>query len=629
VKIVDKIKEVYGRQTFVRSTEKWSFHRFLVFFFSIKGQKRILKFCWKVLRYFWRMIFGGSEIDDQTYARWRKKNEPTARQKTALMEEVNNAGYQPLISIIIPVYKPDLKYLKDAVRSVQQQLYENWELCLVDDHSEDDTLDNFLRECAEQDKRIKTEIREENGHIAVCSNSALALTSGEFVGFMDQDDLLHETALAYVLKELNNHRDTDILYTDEDKVSQKGKHIHPHFKPDWSPDNFLSRNYIGHFTVIRKTLLDEIGGFREGYHGSQDYDLLLRATEKTANIRHIPKILYHWRMHEQSVALNEGAKNYAYDHGQAALNDAFERRGIKAKAKLIEGLPGIYTVDYELSHSPLVSVIIPTKDNAEVLSTCLYSLFERTSYHNFEVLLLDNNSTQKELFELTDQYVEKYPGRFRVVTCRYPFNFSKLMNEGVAKSKGDYILFLNNDTEVLQNNWMDEMLKHAQRPEVGAVGVKLLFPNDTIQHGGVVIGMGGVAGHTFIGKEKDDPGYFYYLRTVSNYSAVTAACLMVRKKLYHEVNGFDENLAVEYNDVDFCLKLIEAGYYNVFLSEVVLYHYESLSRGHPHATRESYKRHLTEVAYFRKRWQYFIDEDPFYNINLSRISTHFEPNVIG
>ena len=329
-------------------------------------------------------------------------------------------------------------------------------------------------------------------------------------------------------------------------------------------------------------------------------------------------------MHSASVSQEENAKPYAFEAGVKALQESLDRRGEKAIATIKPGLPGFYTVRYDIVKDDLISIIIPTKDNSKVLETCLKSIFEKSSYKNFEVILVDNNSAEKATFKLLAEYEQNYPNQFTRLTLQVPFNFSFLMNKAVEKAKGEYIVLLNNDTEIITEDWMEAMLEQSQRKSVGAVGVKLLYHNDTIQHAGVVIGLGGVAGHTFIGLPKDSPGHFYYIASTNNYSAVTAACLMVKKSVYEEVGGFNEELAVEYNDVDFCLKLVEKGYNNLYVPYVELYHYESLTRGHPHMTKESYKRHLKEIALFKNRWKSFIDNDPCYNPNLTLDATHFQ-----
>jgi len=627
VGLIGKIREVIGRQTFMQSQEKWSFHRFMVFFFSIDGFKKMIRFAGKVLRYVWRKYFGGPQTEDLVYAKWRKKNMPKKKDFEAYAANVEELKSQPLFSIILPVYEPNISYFKQAIDSVLTQVYTNWELCISDDCSSNNELISYLNEL-EKNPKIKVHYRTTNGHISANSNSALSMATGDYVCFMDHDDLLTKDALYQFAVAINEDPLADILYSDEDKITNKGRFVQPNFKPQWSPDTFLSRNYLGHFVGLKKSIIDQIDGFRLGFEGSQDYDLLLRATEKATCIKRIPKILYHWRMHEQSTAMNEDAKDYAFLSGVKALDETFQRRGIDAKATLQKGKPGFYRIQYALKSEPKVSIIIPTYNNSAVLSTCIESIFKLTSYPNFEIVLINNNSTEEALFDCIKKWQAAYGDQFRLLDCPYPFNYAKLMNDGVRFSNGSFILLLNNDTEVLHADWIEQMLHHAQRKEVGAVGVKLLYPNDTVQHGGVVMGIGGVAGHTFIGAGKDDPGQFYYLTSVTNYSAVTAACLMVEKSKYEAVGGFDEQLAVEYNDVDFCLKLIDNGYYNLFNPDVVLYHYESLTRGHPYATKESYKKHVAEVKYFKSKWQQYIDNDPFYNPNLSLTTTHFEPDVI-
>ncbi len=533
-------------------------------------------------------------------------------------------SYLPKISVIMPVYNAPISFLIEAIESVINQVYSNWELCIADDCSTNSEIRGVLDKYSSEDARIKVVYRKENGHISATSNSALELATGEFVALLDHDDLLSKDALYQLVYALNVDENRDFIYSDEDKVDENGVRSEPHFKPDWCPDNFLARNYITHLSCLRKSIVDEIGGFRVGFEGSQDYDLFLRFVEKTDNIYHIPKILYHWRMHSASAAMEEDAKPYAFEAGVKALTEALERRGEKGSVELKPGLPGFYTVRYDLKSEDLVSIVIPTKDNAKVLETCLESVFEKSTYKNIEVIMINNNSTEKATFDLFKKYKAKYKEKFVQLDLEIPFNYSRLMNKAVDVSKGEYILLLNNDTEVISEDWIESMMEQSQRDSVGAVGAKLLYHNDTIQHAGVVIGLGGVAGHTFIGLPRDSHGYFYYITSTNNYSSVTAACLMVRKEVYNEVGGFNEDLAVEYNDVDFCLKLAEKGYYNIYLPYVELYHYESLTRGHPHMTKESYARHIKEIGLFKEKWQSYIDHDPCYNQNLTMDATHFQ-----
>jgi|GEM_PF-756373 len=529
-------------------------------------------------------------------------------------------SYQPKISIVMPVYEPPLNFLKQAIESVIRQQYENWELCLADDCSPNPQVQKMLQVYAAKDPRIKIELRTENGHISAASNSALALATGQYILFMDHDDALTENCLFEVVRHLNEHPGQEIIYSDEDKINEKGQHSMPHFKPDWAPHNLLSRNYFGHVVVIKKSIVDEIEGFRLGFEGSQDYDLLLRATEKTDRIGHIPKVLYHWRIHSKSAAQSEDVKPYAYIAARKALEETLQRRGTPGEVAYLSGLRG-YRIRYAITAPGKVSIIIPTKDQVKLLKNTIDSIFRLTDYRNFEIIVLNNNSTSPEFFTLMDQYRQQHDAQFRCIEASFPFNFAKLMNLGVAESTGDYILFLNNDMEVIHEDWLATMVSHAQHRHTGIVGAKLLYPDDHIQHAGVIVGLGGVAGHAFVHAHKDDPGYFNYIQSMNNFSALTAACVLFRKEIYAEVGGMTELFEVEYNDVDFCLKVMQAGYYNVYLPDVELYHFESSTRGHPHQNKESWNRHLREIALFKERWQHIIDHDPYYNPNLN-LGTH-------
>lgn len=523
----------------------------------------------------------------------------------------------PLISVVMPVYDPPMAFLEAAIRSVLDQAYTHWELCIADDRSRDPAVRKCLERWMKEDPRIKVVFRSTNGHISRASNSALELATGTFVALMDHDDRLAPDALYHIAKRLQQRPDLDIVYTDEDKVDDQGRHSDPHFKPQWCPDHLLSRNYFGHLVVIRRSLLNAVGGFRVGFEGSQDYDLLLRCTERTERIARIPRVLYHWRIHAASAAHGEDVKPYAYEAARKALTEALERRGEPGEVSFLDGFRG-YGIRFTSPLRGRVSIIIPTKDKADILRTCLTSLFTLTDHPDFEVLVVSNNSTERALFDLLAEMKAAHPGRFDWVAHDTPFNFSELMNAGVARSTGAHLLFLNNDTEVLHADWLRAMHEWSQRPSIGAVGVKLLYHNDTIQHAGVIIGLGGVAGHTFVGAHRDGPGYFNYINTINNNSAVTAACVMVERAKLERIGGWDEAFTVEYNDVDLCLRLREAGFNNVYLPHVTLHHYESLTRGHPHMTRESYERHLREVGLFKARWAKYIDDDPCYNPNLGR-----------
>ena len=603
--------------------------RRIIFMFSAKGRVIVRRFLKKVFRALYIMLEEGPVTIlvgydharnpltfADTYAHWRYLNDPRPQDLKFWKEDVRHFKYQPLISVVVPVYDPPIQLLKELIDSIFNQIYENWELCIADDASTDETLLQYLRELRDLDPRIKVTFRSSNGHISACTNSSLELATGEFVVLVDQDDLLPAEALYHVVRELNLFADTDIIYTDEDKIDEEGRRFMPHFKPQWCPESFLSRNYLGHLIVIRRSLLQSIGGFRLGFEGSQDYDMLLRATEKADKIRRIPRILYHWRVHSRSAAQSEEAKPYAYMAARKALLEALQRRGEPAEVDYLPGFRG-YHIRFKITRPGKVSIIIPAFNKADITARCIDSLFEKTAYQDICVHLLSNNSTEKSFFTQAESWSKKYVDRFKFHECNYPFNFSRLINDGARFSDGNYILMLNNDVEIIQEDWLSSMLAMAQRPQVGCVGVKLLYPNDTIQHAGVIIGLGGAAGHAFTHISKNAPGYFNYIQSINNYSAVTAACLMVRREVFEKVGGFNEDFSVEYNDVDFCLRVREAGFRNVYLPHVTLYHYESLSRGHPHLTGESYARHLKEVGLFQKLWKNYIEDDPCYSPNLS------------
>lgn len=548
-------------------------------------------------------------LNQKDYLEWLSLNEKND-------EEILEFDYNPLISICIPVYNVERVYLSECLDSILNQTYRNFEVCLSNDCSTlQETIDT-LNEYAQKDSRIKVFHRQENGHISRATNDALSIASGEFIGLMDNDDLLTKNALYECVKVLNENPELDFIYSDEDKMDMQGNRRDPHFKSDFAPDSILGSNFICHFEIMRKSIVDEIGGFRVGLEGAQDYDIFLRFFEKTTpeKIYHIPKILYHWRMIEGSTAATIDSKGYAIEKGRQAVSDALERRGIKAEVKVHPVVP-YYLVEYKYDVEPMISIIIPTKDYADVTEKCLQSLFEKTTYTNYEVILMNNNSEKKETFALFEKYKNKY-SNFRVVDANYEFNYSKINNQGVASAKGDYIVLLNNDTEIITPNWLEIMVGYAMQPHIGAVGAKLLYPDNTVQHAGVILGIGGIAQHSFVGNHREDPGFYGRLAVPFNYSAVTAACLMVAKEKFNEINGLEETLQVAFNDVDFNLKLLKAGYYNVCLNQVELYHHESKSRGLD-TTSEKYKRFVSEHDYMKDKWGYMLYSDKFYNPNLS------------
>ena len=619
----DKYHWIKGSIINTMSNGGLSWYRVYRFFSSKTGRKRIARFGGRMLKYGFKKLTGQKNEVLPDYKLWLKKNELT---NTRIEEYKNNLlslKYQPLISIIIPVYNVPIQFLKVAIASVQNQIYTNWEICIADDCSTNPEVKTYLASLSEE-KNIKVEFRKENGHISACSNSCLELAEGEFVALLDHDDLLTPDALYKNVLVLNESDDWDMIYSDEDKINDKGERLDPHFKPDWAPDSFLSRNYICHFTILRHSIIKEIGGFRLGYEGSQDYDLFLRFTEKTNRIYHIPEILYHWRIHEASAAGNENAKPYSFTTGKKAIEDALKRRNIKGNVTEQEG---VFTIRYAIEKPGKVSIIIPSKDKADLCEVVLKSVFSLTNYPDFEVILISNNSSEASFFNLMEKWKKKEPTRFVFIEDNGNFNFARLMNNAAKVTSGEQLLLLNNDTEIVDADWLTKMVEQSQRNSIGAVGVKLLYPNNTVQHAGVVIGMGGIAGHTFVNFKPNEPGYFYFLNRTTNYSAVTAACLMVKKSAFDEVGGFDENLAIEFNDIDFCLKLKSKGYQNVYIPHVEVIHYESISRGHPHKTRNSFNQSMKETEYFRSKWQKYIDADPCYNPHLSLIFTDFRLNV--
>jgi O-antigen biosynthesis protein len=554
------------------------------------------------------------------YERWLRANDLRPSDDAVIRRAVAVLPRTPLVSVLMPVYNTPRRYLRAALDSVLEQLYPHWELCIADDASTDPVVREVLDEYAARDRRVKLALRERNGHIAEASNSALDLASGEFVALLDHDDLLTRDALFNVALLVNEHPDADFIYSDEDKIDDVGRRSEPYFKPDWSPDSFLARMYVGHLSVFRRELVRAVGGFRPGFEGSQDYDLVLRVTERTERIHHIARVLYHWRIHPESTSAETASKGYAYEAGRRALEEAVARRGEPGRVEQLPE-PGSYVVRYAIAEPGKVSVIVPTRDHGEDLERCLTSVFARASYPHFEVVIIDNGSTDPASLATFERWTRDEP-RVRVVRYDVPFNFAKINNYGVAHTNGRFVLFLNNDTEVLTDDWLEAMVEQAQRPSIGAVGAKLLYPDRTVQHAGVIIGIGGVAGHAHKYADSGSGGYFNTLRTVNNYSAVTGACMMIRRDAFEKAGGFDEELAVAFNDIDLCLKLQALGLYNVYLAHVVLVHHESKSRGYEDSVPKQ-ARFAIEQSIMQARWQTAAREDPHYSPHLSVVTEDF------
>ncbi len=545
------------------------------------------------------------------YKIWFEAHKPSEEELKRQTETV--FGWEPKISIIVPTYRTPLEYLQEMIDSVRNQTYQNWELCIADGSEDDKTVREELERYSQMDSRIKYKILERNLGIAGNTNAALELVSGEYTGLFDHDDILAPNALHEIVKALQEDK-YDIIYTDEDKITDDTKeHIDPNFKPDFSMDLFRSHNYITHFFVAKTEIINKIGGFRSEYDGSQDYDLMFRCIENSNKIKHIPMILYHWRIHMNSVAGDPSSKMYAYEAGKKAIEDHLERMGVDAAVEHL-GLWGMYHVKYAVHGEPLVSIIIPNKDHVKDLDLCISSLFEKSAYQNFEIIIVENNSNEEETFVYYDELKERHDN-IRVIRWEKGFNYAAINNYAVQYAKGNYLLFLNNDTELIAPESITEMLGLCMREEVGAVGAKLLYADDTVQHAGVVVGFGNYAGHVNTGIGRDDYGYMVRARINCNYSAVTAACMMTKKSLFQQVGGFDERFVVACNDVDYCLKLRELDKLIVFNAFSEWYHYESKSRGYED-TAEKKQRFQREIGIFQKKWQKILDEgDPFYNKN--------------
>jgi GT2 family glycosyltransferase len=567
------------------------------------------------------------------YRRWiRRFDRLSAADVRAIEDATSRLRYRPLLSVLMPVYNTDERWLRAAITSVQNQIYTNWQLCIADDRSPNPRVAEVLRQIASQDGRLKLHFRDVNGHISAASNSALALATGEFIVLLDHDDELPRHALAAVIHELNRYPETDIIYSDEDRLDQAARRYAPYFKPDWSPELFHGQNLISHLGVYRTTMIRKVGGFREGLEGSQDYDLALRVVEQTRpdRIRHIPYVLYHWRAIPGSAALGVEQKSYAHDTARLAVQEHFARTGTQAAGESAPGLPYHQRIRYRLPEPrPHVTIVIPTRDRVDLLSRCVASV-SRSTYGAYDIVIVDNGSTAPESLAYFEE-VQSSPAKVghddshpcvSVMRVDEPFNFSRVNNLAAARARGALLCFLNNDTEVISPGWLEEMASLAVQDDVGAVGAMLYYPDDTIQHAGVVLGLGGIASHPHRGLRRGAPGYYGRAALTQAVSAVTAACMVVRKTAFDAVGGFDETLAVAYNDVDFCLRLGARGLRNVWTPFAELYHFESVSRGDD-SQGASRERFLAESRLMRDRWQGLLDADPYYNPNLSLTRADF------
>ena len=557
-----------------------------------------------------------------SYQKWIRhhlpdRNELEKQKKTSF-------GYRPKISFVVPLYKTPEKYLRRLTESFQEQTYSNWELCFSDGSVAQSPLTELLKELTAKDNRIKYVSHEESLQISENTNSAIEIATGDFIAFADHDDELTPNALFECVKAINEKPQTLVIYTDEDKMSMDGhKFFQPHFKPDYNPDLLCTVNYICHLFVVSRKVIEKVGGLRSEFDGAQDYDFVFRCVEavKDEEICHIPKILYHWRCHEDSTAENPESKLYAFEAGRRAVQAHYERTGIHAEVFKGEYL-GLYRTKFIRDYDPLISIIIPNKDHIDDLKRCMESIEQKSTYKNYEYIIVENNSTDSATFEYYKKLEAENP-KVRMVYWDGVFNYSAINNYGASFAKGEYLLLLNNDTEIINPDCLEELMGYCMRKDVGAVGARLYYEDDTIQHAGVVIGFGGIAGHCFVQQKRGTTGYCHRIICAQDYSAVTAACMMVKRSAFDAVGGLSEELAVAFNDIDFCMKLRKAEYLIVYNPYAELYHYESKSRG-LEDTPEKVARFNKEIATFEKKWPEILENgDPYYNPNLTLKSQDF------
>jgi len=558
------------------------------------------------------------------YYAWINNNEPNEEE----LEKQRNVVFekQPKISIIVPMYNTKELFFKDLIDCMKGQTYSNWELCLADGSPEENLE---LRKYFENEPRIKYKLLEKNAGISGNTNEALKLATGDYIGLLDHDDVIPVFALFEIVKTINENSEVDFIYTDEDKIEEVvGNRCDPHFKPDFAPDTLACHNYITHFVIMKKELMDKIGGFRDEYNGAQDFDLVLRASELTNNIVHIPKVLYHWRIHNESTAKVSDAKPYAYESGKRAAMDHQIRLGRKAIVDHGGDIPGIYSVQFEVEGNPKVSIMIPNKDGLNYLKRCVESILKLTTYNNYEIVVIENNSETKEIFE----YYKEIEKNDKVRIIYYPekgFNYSKIINFGVKNCDSEFVMQLNNDTRLITPDWLEKLVGYAQRKEIGAVGARLYYEDKSIQHAGIAYGIGNLAANLFPGLPYGCRGYYGKDCLIQDISAVTGACLLCRRELYEEVGYMEEEMfAVAFNDVDFCLKLREKGYFNIYNPYVELMHYESKTRGYEN-TPEKNERFNRECKNFREKWKDLLEKpDPYYNLNLTRNTASYDIETI-
>ncbi len=577
------------------------------------------------VRGFCSYIWNEKLFSQSAYKNWLKKHR--ADRKELRRERKTHFPYEPLLSIVIPLYNTPPNFLKELIDSILGQSYANFEICFADGSTNPDAS-NLIKKHYQQDERIHLLTLEENRGISENTNAAIRMARGEFLLFSDHDDFLERNALYEMVSLLNQNPNLDIIYSDEDLTDAKGKKFHsPRFKPDFNPDLLRSINYICHLTMVRTSLVKKVGLLRKECDGAQDYDLLLRCIEQTDQVGHIPKVLYHWRAHGDSTAGNQDSKQYAIDAGELALREHLTRLGYEPEIEY-SGIFILYRWKLKLQSAPLVTILIPNKDHTDILDNCVQSVYEKTDYPNYEIVVVENNSEKPETFKYYSRTTAEHEN-FRVVNYEGEFNYSAVNNFGARCARGEYILFLNNDTEVITPSWLRDMLGFCQRKDTAAVGAKLYYADDTVQHAGVVIGIGNFAGHVHSFSARHDSGYLGRLQAVQDISAVTAACIMVKRSAFVQAGGFDEDFAVSLNDVDLCLRIRETGQLIVMDPNVELYHFESKSRGYED-TPEKQKRFREEILRFRARWKDLLEQgDPYYSPNLSLCNGDCVPRKEG
>ena len=562
---------------------------------------------------FWIRLHERFEPEEVPYGPWYEAYIPDEKQLD--QQRHHKFAYEPLISVAVPAYHTPEKFLREMIDSLLAQTYRNWELCIANGSPDDQEMQKVLEEYAEEDRRVRFRNLDKNLGIAGNTNAALEMAVGQFVGLLDHDDLLAPNALYEIACALEKDRTLEAVYTDEDKVTTDlSEHYQPHLKPDFNLDLLRSNNYICHFFVVSRDIIQEVGGFRQEFDGAQDHDFIFRCVEKAKNVGHVPEIVYHWRTHKASTADNPASKMYAFDAGKRAIEAHLKRMGVQGEVSHTPDL-GFFRVKYPVQGEPMVSIIIPNKDEKESLRACIESIREKTEYTNYEILIVENNSTSDEIFEYYKELSED--PKITVITWKKEFNYSAINNFAVRHAKGEYLLFLNNDVTVITQGWIKEMLGVCERQEVGAVGVKLLYPDNTIQHAGCVIGIGGIAGHMFVDMPANRTGYLHKASIMQDMSAVTAACMMMKRQVFEEAGGFTEKLSVAFNDVDLCLKVRRNGKLIVYDPYVQLYHMESKTRG-AEDSQEKVRRFQDEIEYIRCQWIDILKKgDPYYNKNLS------------